>query len=225
MEIQEMKQVFIRSAVRVVARDGLEKTTTKAIAKEAKLNEAYIYKCFTGKEQLLSEALYIEDAGLSRLLRETMPVMKMEILPWKDRAFILWQKVWALILSEPDDCIFYIRFYFNALCSGTVYRDHLKEYQPIIDQVTPSFKPGVNVDMVVHQIFSTMLFFASWVMTGELKDCEETTRWTFEQICCFVVPNLLPEVVGEIVPSPPHTCPWFTNMPEVEPHQAETLPA
>lgn len=41
MEVQEMRQVFIDSAVRVVARDGLEKTTTKAIASEAKLNEAY----------------------------------------------------------------------------------------------------------------------------------------------------------------------------------------
>ena len=53
MEVQEMRQVFIDSAVRVVARDGLEKTTTKAIASEAKLNEAYIYKCFSGKDDLL----------------------------------------------------------------------------------------------------------------------------------------------------------------------------
>ena len=44
LEVQEMRQVFIDSAVRVVARDGMEKTTTKAIASEAKLNEAYIYK-------------------------------------------------------------------------------------------------------------------------------------------------------------------------------------
>lgn len=49
MEVQEMRQVFIDSAVRVVARDGMEKTTTKAIASEAKLNEAYIYKCFPAK--------------------------------------------------------------------------------------------------------------------------------------------------------------------------------
>lgn len=58
MEVQEMRQVFIDSAVRVVARDGLEKATTKAIAAEAGLNEAYIYKCFAGKDELLSEAFY-----------------------------------------------------------------------------------------------------------------------------------------------------------------------
>lgn len=56
MEVQEMRQVFIDSAVRVVARDGLEKTTTKAIASEAKLNEAYIYKCFSGKDEMTCSA-------------------------------------------------------------------------------------------------------------------------------------------------------------------------
>lgn len=41
-----MKQIFMESAVHVVARDGLENATTKAIAAQAGLNEAYIYKCF-----------------------------------------------------------------------------------------------------------------------------------------------------------------------------------
>lgn len=49
MEVQEMRQVFIDSAVRVVARDGMEKTTTKAIASEAKLNEAYFISVFPAK--------------------------------------------------------------------------------------------------------------------------------------------------------------------------------
>ena len=52
MEHQNIKQAFIDSAVRVVARDGMEKATTKAIAAEAKLNEAYIYKCFPSKDEL-----------------------------------------------------------------------------------------------------------------------------------------------------------------------------
>ena len=45
-KIENAKQTFIESAVRVVARDGLDKTTTKAIAADAGLNEAYIYRCF-----------------------------------------------------------------------------------------------------------------------------------------------------------------------------------
>lgn len=46
---------------------GLEKTTTKAIASEAKLNEAYIYKCFSSEDDLLSAALHMEDVNFANL--------------------------------------------------------------------------------------------------------------------------------------------------------------
>ena len=65
-----MKQAFMECAVRVVARDGMEKATTKAIAAEAKLNEAYIYKCFSNKGELLSAALHMEDVRLANLLQK-----------------------------------------------------------------------------------------------------------------------------------------------------------
>ena len=58
MEQREIQQTFIRSAIRVIARKGLVKATTKAIAADAGLNEAYIYKCFKGKDELLAEALH-----------------------------------------------------------------------------------------------------------------------------------------------------------------------
>lgn len=45
------KQAFIEGTVRVVARDGLDKTTTKAIATEAGLSEAYIYRALRAKRR------------------------------------------------------------------------------------------------------------------------------------------------------------------------------
>ena len=76
LEIQEMRQSFIDSAIRIVARDGMEKTTTKAIAAEAKLNEAYIYKCFSGKDELLSAALHMEDENFANLLHFLLCICK-----------------------------------------------------------------------------------------------------------------------------------------------------
>lgn len=83
MEQQNIKQAFIDSAVRVVARDGMEKATTKAIAAEAKLNEAYIYKCFPSKDELLSEALHMEDVNFANFLQKTLPIMHMPGSPGK----------------------------------------------------------------------------------------------------------------------------------------------
>ena len=53
------------------------------------------------------------------------------------------------------------------------------------------------MDMLIHQIFSTLLFFASRVLSGELENSEETTTWAFEQIYSFVVPNVRAEVLEE----------------------------
>jgi len=195
LEVQEMRQVFIDSAVRVVARDGMEKTTTKAIASEAKLNEAYIYNCFSGKDDLLSAALHMEDVNFANLLQKTLPIMHMPGLSWKERAYILWKKSWDLILSKPADCIFYIRYYYSADCRAQAYDTHLKHFHALIEKVRPAFKPGTNVDMLVHQIFDTMLAFATRVLNGEMENSEATTEWTFEQIYSFVVPNVRAEVL------------------------------
>lgn len=197
MEIHEMKDAFLKSAVHVVARDGLEKATTKAIAKEAGLNEAYIYKCYSGKDELLNEALHMEDANFADLLHETLPIMHETSLTYKQRCFILWKRSWEFILEERDDCIFYIRFYFSALGIGSVYHKHLESYRPLVEKVRHAFRPNVNIDMVIHQIFSTMLFFASRVMDGDLEQNEATTEWVFEQIYCFIVPNIRPELLTE----------------------------
>lgn len=192
-----MKQAFMESAVRIVAREGLAKTTTKAIAAEAGLNEAYIYKCFNGKDELLSEAFHMEDERFAALLRETLPVMRMSGFTWKERAFLLWKKSWDFILDKEADCIFYIRYYYSADCRTYAYDTHLKHFHELIEKVRPTFKQDANVDMLVQQIFDTMLAFATRVLNCEIENSEATTELTFEQIYSFVVPNIRPEVLGE----------------------------
>ena len=197
MAQQSMKQTFMMSAVRVIARDGLVKATTKAIAAEAGLNEAFIYRCFSSKDELLSAAFYQENENFTTLLRETLPVMHMPGLTWKERAFLLWKQSWEFILKNEADCIFYIRYCYSADCRAQAYDTHLTHFQALIEKVRPAFKPGTNVDMLVHQIFDTMLAFATRVLNGEMENSEAMTEWTFEQIYSFVVPNVRAEVLEE----------------------------
>ena len=76
MEQKEIRQAFIQSAIHVVAQQGLVRATTKAIAAAAGLNEAYIYKCFRGKDELLAAALWKMDEGLTNHIGETFPIMR-----------------------------------------------------------------------------------------------------------------------------------------------------
>lgn len=110
------KQAFIEGTVRVVARDGLDKTTTKAIATEAGLSEAYIYRCFESKEALLCAAFHMEDVAFAYFLKQNLVGIHIQNTPWKDRAFQLWSASWRFILGRRDDCLFYLRYYYSAIC-------------------------------------------------------------------------------------------------------------
>lgn len=162
MEQREIQQTFIRSAIRVIARKGLVKATTKAIAADAGLNEAYIYKCFKGKDELLAEALHDLDEGLAVFLRREFPNVLAETSPWRDRCFHLWEKTWKFIT--------------------------------LIQRVAYLFRPETDLDMLMHQVFETMLAFAAHVMAGDMENNDLTTERTFEQIYSFIAPHFRAEL-------------------------------
>ena len=195
--METMRRTFLESTVRVVAQYGLERTTTKLISAEANLNEAYIYRCFENKEMLLREAFLEEDKQFVVHLRKILPVMRMEHCTWKERAFLLWQTSWAFILEKEVDCSFYYRYYYSASCQKYAYEDHLNCYRPLLEEIRGSFLPGTNISLLLHQLFATMLTFAGRVVSGAVENSPEMTRWAFEQIYCFITPNIRPELLSE----------------------------
>ena len=142
------KQAFIESAIRIVAREGLDKATTKAIAADAGLNEAYIYRCFESKEAMLRDAFHMEDVNFAYFLKQQFPAMHDEDTPWKSRAFRLWSVSWRFILERCDDYCFYLRYYYSANCRKYAYKEHLECFQELFAVMRQVFRPEANVDML-----------------------------------------------------------------------------
>lgn len=138
---ENIRQAFIQSAIRVVARAGLDKTTTKAIAADAGLNEAYIYRCFESKEDLLRAAFHMADVNFASIIRQNLFHMKNSDLPWKERAFRLWSACWRFVLESRDVCAFYLRYYYSANCRKYAYEEHLQYFQELIAMTAPAFRP------------------------------------------------------------------------------------
>lgn len=131
----------------------------------------------------------MEDVCLAEHVRKSLPVMRIRGLNWKERCFLLWKSCWEFILHKPDDCRFYLQYYYSVSCRRHAYDEHLKYFHSLFDEIRPVFRPDTNVDMLLHQIFDTMLSFAARVLSDEIKDSEDTTKWTFEQVYSFVRPN------------------------------------
>lgn len=197
MEQIEIRQAFIQSAIHVVAQQGLVKATTKAIAAAAGLNEAYIYKCFRGKDELFAAALWKLDEGLSNHLSETFPIMRDESLSWRERCFRLWQSSWAFILQKDDEVLFYLRYYYSSDFRPNARERHLWYYRALRSRIEFVFRPGSDIDMITHQMFETLLSFAAHVMAGDMPNDETTTERTFAQIYSFVAPHFRAELTAE----------------------------
>lgn len=197
VEQKEIRQAFIQSAIHVVAQQGLVKATTKAIAAAAGLNEAYIYKCFRGKDELLAAALWKLDEGLARHIGETFPIMRDTALTWKERCFVLWKRSWKFILQKSDECIFYLRYYYSADFRASAREKHLQYYRTMTSRIGHVFRPGTDIDLITHQIFETMLSFAAHVMAGDMEDNDLTTERTFAQIYSFVAPHFRADLTAE----------------------------
>lgn len=132
------KQAFIEGTVRVVARDGLDKTTTKAIATEAGLSEAYIYRCFESKEALLCAAFHMEDVAFAYFLKQNLVGMHIQNAPWKDRAFQLWSASWRFFLEGRttasftfDTTILRIAALMHTRSISNVFRSYLQRWNKL----------------------------------------------------------------------------------------------
>lgn len=157
--LNEVREALLNSTVRIVAQYGLERTTTKLIAADAQINEAYIYRCYDSKDSLLQATFHMEDVCLAEHVRKSLPVMRIRGLNWKERCFLLWKSCWEFILHKPDDCRFYLQYYYSVSCRRHAYDEHLKYFHSLFDEIRPVFRPDTNVDMLLHQIFDTMLSF------------------------------------------------------------------
>lgn len=104
--LNEVREALLNSTVRIVSQYGLERTTTKLIAADAQINEAYIYRCYDSKDLLLQATFHMEDVCLAEHVRKSLPVMRIRGLNWKERCFLLWKSCWEFILHKPDDCRF-----------------------------------------------------------------------------------------------------------------------
>lgn len=133
-KVENTKQVFIESAVRVVARDGLDKATTKAIAADAGLNEANIYRCFESKEDLLCAAFHMEDVNFAYFLKQNLHVMHVQNTTWKDRALQLWSVRWRFILERRDDCLFTYNITILQIVANTHMRNILNAFRRCLQQ-------------------------------------------------------------------------------------------
>lgn len=182
MKRDEIRVKLIDGTIRVIARDGLDKATTKQIGNETSTNEAYIYRCFKDKNDMFAKVFDSLDEELFAKAMQRIEVMYIPEVEFKLRCRVYFFAVWEFLLGNRDKCLTYNRYFYSPYFTRYSAEDHQKRFAPLVKKFRGAFVDGADVWMILNHILNVMLDFAIKVHNGHMPDNEEYAEHVFRVI-------------------------------------------
>lgn len=179
MKHNDVPEKLIASTISAIASEGLDKTTTKAIVKGTGINEAYIYRFFFDKEDLLAKAFAYLDEELVEKVTESIAVMWVKDLDYEVRCRLAFNGVWNFILSNKEKCLAYIRYFYSPYFQKNSAVEHKERFLPVIAKFDLAFRDEADTWMILNHILNVMFDFAVKVFDGELAPEENNYKHVF----------------------------------------------
>ena len=168
MKHYDVQNRLIDRTITVIAENGLDKTTTKAIVKGTDINEAYIYRYFSDKEDLLSHVFDTLDEELVAKVMQHLPVMYMRELEYELRCRVFFEAVWKFLLGNKEKCLAFVRCYYSPYFTKYSAESHKRRYVPVVEKFKEAFKDEADVWMILNHILNVMLDFAVKAHNGQM---------------------------------------------------------
>ncbi len=166
MKQDEIRQKLIAGTIRVIANEGLDKATTKQIGTETAVNEAYIYRCFAGKEDMFSKVFDFLDEELFNKTMEYVSVMYAEDIAFKQRCRLFFSGVWTFMLSNSEKCLAYVHYYYSPYFKKYSSTIHEVRFKPLVKKISIAFIEEADVWMILNHILDVLLSFSTKVHNG-----------------------------------------------------------
>lgn len=182
MSPQDMREKLIARTISVIATEGLDKTTTKAITTGTGINEAYIYRHFSDKEDLLSKAFDKLDDELVAKVMQHLPVMYMQELEYELRCRVFFEAVWKFMLANKERCLTFVRYYYSPYFTKYSAESHKRRYIPVVEKFKDAFKDEADVWMILNHILNVMLDFAVKEHNGQMPNEDNYSEHVFRVV-------------------------------------------
>jgi AcrR family transcriptional regulator len=192
MTLEEMRIALLNSTVEVIGTLGIDKTTTKAIAGGAKINEAYIYRVFLDKEDLFQNTFTFLDTELFNCIEYGLNNAKKDCSN-EERFFGYFCNLWDFVLGNQNKCLAFIRYYYSPYFKKHSFDEHNRRYSVIVERLEKSFRPKANVWMLLNHVLNTVLDFATKVFNGDVPNDDDTRVHVFKVCYSALLPYLRPE--------------------------------
>ncbi len=181
-----MRQTLIARTVAVIANQGLDKTTTKAIVAGTGINEAYIYRNFADKEDLLARTFDELDNELVAKAMQHLPVMYMPDMEFELRCRFFFFAVWEFLLGNKGKCLAFVQYYYSPHFQKYSAAQHKRRYEPLVEKFRDAFKDEADVWMILNHILNVMLDFAVKVHNDRMPGDDDYVEHVFRVIYASV---------------------------------------
>lgn len=169
MKQDEIRQKLLDGTIHVIARDGLDKATTKQIGTETSVNEAYIYRCFAGKEDLFTKVFDMLDEEVVAQALQHIPIMYQTELPFELRCRFFFSAFWSFLLGSREKCLTYMQYYYSPYFFKYSADNHKRRCKPLIDKFNDAFIEEADVWMILNHILNVILDFAVKVHNNQMS--------------------------------------------------------
>ncbi len=170
MKHYDVRNRLIDRTITVIAESGMDKTTTKAIVKGTDINEAYIYRFFKDKEDLLSHVFEELDEELVAKAMQHVEVMYMPELEYELRCRVFFTAIWKFLLGNKEKCLAFVRYYYSPYFQKYSYETHKQRYAPLVMKFQDAFKDEADTWMILNHVLNVILDFAVKVHNGQMPN-------------------------------------------------------
>ena len=189
MTKDEIRQALLESTVDTIAKHGFGGATTKAIASPHGINEAYIYRCFGGKEKMFAAAFdQLDHELLDAIVTPVSPDATYDSV--ESLLHAIFERTWRFVLRNRERCLFYVRYYFSPYFLELSHLSHMATYRKLIAEMTPLFRDHADVTSLLHHVLSSLLDFAVRVYNGDISDSDSTATHVFRVLYSVFHPYL-----------------------------------
>ncbi len=182
MKQDDLRQALIDGTIHVIAQNGLDKATTKAIGNATGINEVYIYRLFESKEKLFEKAFEHLDKQLVDKSLLHIDVMYMREMDYETRCRIYFLAVWRFLVGNKDEILMYVRYYYSPYFKKHSAGAHKLRFTPVVNKFRDAFKDEADVWMILNHILNVMLDFAVMVHNDEMPKEDDYTEHVFRVI-------------------------------------------
>ena len=182
MKHQEIRETLIRNTIAVIANEGLDRTTTKAIVRGTNINEAYIYRFFEDKIDLMAKAFAQLDEELLEKAVQHVAVMGMREMDFETRCKLYFTALWNFLLQNREKCLAYVRYYYSPYFMSRSEKEHFDRFTPVVEEFSKGFKSEANTRALLEHALNAMLDFAVKVLNGLLPNDDDSAEHIFRVV-------------------------------------------